>query len=170
MSLSTWNGLFYWICTSCGCCHSVAEPCPTLCDPVDCSTPDFPALRYSLELAQTHVHRVGGAIQPSRPLSSPFPPAFSLSRCQGLFQWVSSSHQVAKGLELQLQLKAVCTRLCGKCGHCVIPILLMGGVSCREARAPPQAVTPPIPLGRLECCYQSPVPGHLTTSSPSSAG
>ena len=56
-----------------------------------------------LELAQTHVHWVGDAIQPSHPLSSPSPPAFNLSQNQGLFQWVSSSHQVAKVLEFQLQ-------------------------------------------------------------------
>ena len=55
------------------------------------------------ELAQTHAHQVGDAIQPSHPLSSPSPPAFNLSQHQGLFQRVSSSHQVAKGLQLQLQ-------------------------------------------------------------------
>ena len=82
---------------------SVAQSCLTLCNHVDCSTPGLP-IHYQLpELAQTHVHRVGNAIQPSRPLSSPPPPAFSLSQHQGLFQWVSSSHQVAKVLELQLQ-------------------------------------------------------------------
>ena len=74
----------------------------TLCDPMDYSTPGFPVLHHLLEFAQTHVHRVGDAIQPSHPLSSPSP-AFSLSRHQGLFQWVSSSHQVAEVLELQLQ-------------------------------------------------------------------
>ena len=70
---------------------------------MDCSTPDFPVYHQLLELAQTHVHRVGGAIQPSHPLLSPSPPAFNLSQHQGLFQGVSSSHQVAKVLELQLQ-------------------------------------------------------------------
>ena len=60
-------------------------------------------LHHLLELAQTHVHWVGDVIQPSRPLSSLFPPALSLSQHQGLFQWVSSSHQVAKVLEFQLQ-------------------------------------------------------------------
>ena len=74
----------------------VAQSCPTLWDPMDCSTPGF-SVHYQLpELAQTHVHRVGDAIQPSYPLSSPSPPAFNLSQHQGLFQWVSSSHQVAK--------------------------------------------------------------------------
>jgi len=78
---------------------SVAQLYPTLCDPMDCSTPGFPVHHQLLELAQTHVHRVGDAIQPSHPLSSPSPPAFNLSQHQGLFQWVSSSHQVAKVLE-----------------------------------------------------------------------
>ena len=70
---------------------------------MDCSTPGFPVHHQLLELAQTHVHRVGDAIQPSHPLSFPSPPAFNLSQHQGLFQWVSSSHQVAKVLEFQLQ-------------------------------------------------------------------
>ena len=76
------------------CCCSVTQLCPTLCDPMDCSMPGFPVLHYLLELAQTHVHWVDDAIQPSLPLSSPSPPAFSLSQNQGLFQWVGSSHQV----------------------------------------------------------------------------
>ena len=63
---------------------------------MDCSTPGFPVYHQLLELAQTHVHRVGDAIQPSHPLLSPFPPAFNLSQHQGLFQRVSSLHQVAK--------------------------------------------------------------------------
>ena len=67
-----------------------------LCNPIYCSTPGFPVLHHLPELAQTHVHQVGDAIQPSHPLPSPSPPAFSLSQHQGLFQWVSSSHQVAK--------------------------------------------------------------------------
>ena len=69
---------------------------------MDRSTPDFPVHHQPPELAQTHVYRVSDAIQPSHPLSSP-PSAFDLSQHQGLFQLVSSSHQVAKGLELQLQ-------------------------------------------------------------------
>ena len=84
-------------------CCSVAQSCPTLCNPMDCSTPGFPVLHYLLELSQTRVHCVGDAIQPSHPLPSPSPPAFNLSQQQGLFQWVSSSHQVAKVLEFQLQ-------------------------------------------------------------------
>ena len=82
---------------------SFTQLCPTLCDPMDCSAPGFPVHHQLPELAQTHVHRVGDAIQPSHPLSSPSPLTFHLSQNQGLFQWVSSSHQVAKVLEFQLQ-------------------------------------------------------------------
>ena len=90
------------ISTCCLC--SAAKSCPTLRDPpMDCSTPDFPVHHQLLELAQTHVHGVGDAIQPSHPLSPSSPPAFSLSQHQGLFQWVGCSHQVTKLLELQLQ-------------------------------------------------------------------
>ena len=85
------------------CCCLVTQSCPTLCDPMDCSTPGFPVLFHLLELAQTHVHWIGETIQPTRPLSSPSPPAFSLSQHQGLFQWVSSSLHVAKVLEFELQ-------------------------------------------------------------------
>ena len=82
---------------------SVAQSCLTLCDPTDCSTPGFPVHHQLPELPQTHVHWVSDAIQPSHPLSSPSPPAFTLLKHQGLFQWVSSSNHVAKVLELQLQ-------------------------------------------------------------------
>ena len=82
---------------------SVTQSCLTLCDPMDCSTPAHPAHHQLPEPTQTHVHPVGDAIQPSHPLSSPSPPAFNLSQHQGLFQGVSSSHQVAKVLEFQLQ-------------------------------------------------------------------
>ena len=81
---------------------SVAQSCPTLCDPVDCSTPGLPVHHQLPKLAQTHVHWVSDAIQPSHPLSSPSPPTFNLSQHQGLFKWISSSHQVAKVLEFQL--------------------------------------------------------------------
>ena len=83
-----------------------SQSCLTLCNPMNCSTLGFPVLHCLPEFAQTHVHRVGDSTQPSHPLSSPSPPALSLSQHQGLFQWVSSSHQVAKVLELQLQLWA----------------------------------------------------------------
>ena len=82
---------------------SVAQSCPTLCDPMDCSTPGLPVRHQHTMFTHTHVHWVGDAIQPSPPLSSPSPPTFNLSQHQGLFQWVSSSHQVAKILEFQLQ-------------------------------------------------------------------
>ena len=82
---------------------SVTKSCPTLCDTMDCSKASFPVLHYLPEFAQTHVHQVIDVIQPSHPLSSPSLPAFYLSKHQGLFQRVGSSHQVAKVLELQLQ-------------------------------------------------------------------
>ena len=86
------------------CCRSVAQLCPTLCNPMNHSTPGFPVLQHLPIPAQTHVRRVGDATQPSHPLSSPFPPAFNLSQHQGLFQWVSSLHQVAKVLELHFSI------------------------------------------------------------------
>ena len=82
---------------------SVAQSCLTLCKPMACSTPGLPVHHQLPELAQTHVLRVGDAIQSSHPLSSPSPPAFSLSQDQSLLQVVSSSHQMAKVLEFQLQ-------------------------------------------------------------------
>ena len=80
---------------------SVAQSCPTLCDPMACITPGLPVHHQLPEFTQTHVHWVGDAIQPSHPLSSPSP-SFNLSQHQGVFKWVSSSHQVAKVLECQL--------------------------------------------------------------------
>ena len=80
------------------CCCSVTQPCLTLC-----STPGFPVLHCLPQFAQTLVHWVSDAIQPSHPLSPPSPLVFSLSQHQGLFQWVGSLHQVAKVLALQLQ-------------------------------------------------------------------
>ena len=77
--------------------------CPTLCDPMNCSTPGLPVHYKLLELAQTRIHWVGDAIQPSHPLSPPSPPAFNFSQHQVLFKWVSSLHQVAKILEFQPQ-------------------------------------------------------------------
>ena len=82
---------------------SVAQSCPTLCKPMDSSTPGLPVHQQLPEFTQTHVHWVGDAIQPSHPLLSPSPPTFHLSQHQGLFKWVSSLHQVAKVLEFQLQ-------------------------------------------------------------------
>ena len=82
--------------------RSVAQSCPTLCDPVNCSMPGLPVHHQLPEFTQTHVHRVGDAIQPSHPLSSPSPPAPNHSQHQSLFQWINSSHEVAKVLESQL--------------------------------------------------------------------
>ena len=82
---------------------SGAQSCLTLRDPMDCSTPGLRVHHQLPEFTQTHVLWVGDAIQPSHPLSSPSPPAFNLSQHQGLFKWVSFSHQVAKVLELQVE-------------------------------------------------------------------
>ena len=79
--------------------RSVAQSCPTLCDPMNRSTPSLPVHHQLPEFTQTHVHRISDAIQPSHPLSSPSSPAFNLFQHQGLFQGVSSSHQVMKVLE-----------------------------------------------------------------------
>ena len=78
---------------------SVAQSCLTPCDPMNCSTPGLPVHHQLQESTQTHVHGVGDAIQPSHPMPFPSPPAFNLPQHQGLFKWVSSSHQVAKVLE-----------------------------------------------------------------------
>ena len=90
-----------------GCCSvqfsSVTKLCPALCDPMNCSTPSLPLHHQLSESTQTHIHRVDDAIQLFHPLLSPSPPALNLSQHQGLFQWVSSLHQVAKVLEFQLQ-------------------------------------------------------------------
>ena len=83
--------------------NSVAQSCPTLCDPMDYSKLGFLVHHQLPEPTQTHVHWVGDAIQPSHPLSSPSPSAFNLSQDQSNFQWVSSSHQVAKVWEFQFQ-------------------------------------------------------------------
>ena len=81
---------------------SIVQLCPTLCNPMNHSTPGLPVHHQLPESTQTHVHWISDAIQPSHPRLSPSP-AFNLSQHHGLFQWVSSSHQVAKVLEFQLQ-------------------------------------------------------------------
>ena len=98
-----WEGGGWGLMLSPGCCFSVAQLCPTLYNPMDCSMLGSLVLHYLLEFAQTHVHWVSDAIQPSHPLLLPFPPTLNLSQHQGLFKWVSSSHLVARILELQLQ-------------------------------------------------------------------
>ena len=82
---------------------SVTQSCPSPCEPMVCSTPSLPVHHHLSEFTQTHVHWVSDATPPSHPLSSPSPPAFTLSQHQDLFKWVSSPHQVAKVLEFQLQ-------------------------------------------------------------------
>ena len=83
---------------------SVTQSCPTLCDPMDCITPGFPVHHQLLELAQTHVHQVGDAIQPSHLLSPPSLSTFNFSQHQGLFQGVSSLHQVDKYWRLSFSI------------------------------------------------------------------
>ena len=106
-----WSQKFVvWYCDLWGISHifsfqfsSVSQSCPTLCNPVNHSTPGLPVHHQLPDSTQTHVHWVSDAIQPSFPLSSPSPPALSLSQYQGLFKWVSWSYKVAKVLEFQLQ-------------------------------------------------------------------
>ena len=83
--------------------RSVAQSCPTLCDPMNRSTSGLPVHHQLPEFTETHVHRVSDAIRPSHPLSAPSPPDPDPSQHQSLFQWVNSSHEVAKVLEFQLQ-------------------------------------------------------------------
>ena len=82
---------------------SVAQSCPTLCDPMNSSIPDLPVHHQLLEFTQTHIHWVSDAIQPSHPLLSPSPPAPNPSKHQGLFQWANTFHEVAIVLEFQPQ-------------------------------------------------------------------
>ena len=82
--------------------RSVTQSCLTLCNPMNHSMPGLPVHHQLREFTQTHVHRDRDAIQPSHPLSSPSPPAPNPSQHQSLFQWVNSSHEVAKVLEFQL--------------------------------------------------------------------
>ena len=97
-----------WISQVCNCFTFIMtvqfspQSCPTLCNPMNRSTPGLPVHHHLPEFTQTHVHRVGDAIQTSHPLSSPSPPAPNPSQHQSLFQWVNSSHKVAKVLEFQL--------------------------------------------------------------------
>ena len=104
-----WNSAFSWVYISLSPLlfaslqiRSVSQSCPTLCDPMNRSMPGLPVHHQLLEFTETHVHLVSEAIQPSHPLSSPSPPAPNLSQHQSLFQWVNSSHEVAKVLEIQL--------------------------------------------------------------------
>ena len=83
---------------------SVAQSCPTLCDPMNCSTPGLPVHHQLPEFTQIHVHQVGDAIQPSHPLSTPSPPVCNPSQHQSLFQWVKTSHEVAKVLSFSFSI------------------------------------------------------------------
>ena len=107
---SRWSPIFLCLHATRGCGNafssvqfsSVAQSCPTLCNPMNRSTPGLPVHHQLLEFTQTHAHQVSAAIQPSHPLASTSPPAPNPSQHQGLFQWVNSSQEVAKLLEFQL--------------------------------------------------------------------
>ena len=89
---------------------SASQSCPTLCDPMNYSTPGFPVHHQLSEPAQTHVHHVGDAIQLSHLLSSLSPPAFNLSQHEGFFQWVGSLHQMAKEVSASASVLPVNTQ------------------------------------------------------------
>ena len=112
---------------------SVKLSCVRLCNPMNCSMPGFPVHHQLPELAQTHVHPVGDAIQPSHPLSSPSPPAFNLSQHQGLFQWVSSSHQVAEWRQKTRMVVSWCYEEAMEKAMAPTPVLLPG--KCLDVEA-----------------------------------
>ena len=101
---ATWETppIFKYLLWSC-CCCSVTQSCPTLCDPMDCSMPGLPVPHHLPKFAQVHVHCFSDAIQPSHPLTPSSSSALNLSQHQGLFQWVSSAHQMTKILDFKLQ-------------------------------------------------------------------
>ena len=103
-STAKWFSLYICVCV-CVCVQFslVTQLCPTVCNSMDCIMLGLWVHHQCPEFTETHVHWVGDAIHASHPLSSPSPPTLHLSQHQGLFQWVSSSHQVAKVLELQYQ-------------------------------------------------------------------
>ena len=84
----------------CFCCYSLTQLCPTLCDPMDCSTPYLPVPRHLLKFTQVPVLGTSDAIQPSHPLLPSSPSTLNLSQHKGLFQWVSCLHQMTKIQEL----------------------------------------------------------------------
>ena len=87
-------------------CYSVTQSCPTLCDSMDCTRPGLSVPHYLPKFSQVHVHCISDAIQPSHPLTPSSPSALNFSQHQGLFQWVSCSHQMAKILEFRLQCQS----------------------------------------------------------------
>ena len=87
----------------CCCCCSATQSCPTLWDPMNCSTPVLPVLYHLPKFAQVHVHCIGEAIQPSHPLMPSSSSALNLSQHQELYQWISCSHQMTKTMEIQLR-------------------------------------------------------------------
>ena len=135
---------------------SVAQSCPNLCSSMNCSTPGLPAHHQLPESTQTHVHRVSDATQPSHPLSSPSP-AFNLPQHQGLFKWVSSLHQVAKGLEFQLQHQPFQSSSCVRnfrdlriCGSASLVIFVLKGGTMRPSNIVPLNQKLSLSPGHLE--------------------
>ena len=104
-SVSFWH-MVYRFCLFSVQFSSVTQSCPTLCNPMNCSTPGLPVHHQLPEFSQTHIHWVGDAIQPSHPLLSPSPPAPNPSQHQSLFQWVNSSHEVAKVIFRSIHIAA----------------------------------------------------------------
>ena len=125
---------------------SVTQSCPTLCDPMNRSTPGLPVHHQLPGFTQTHVRQVSDAIQPSHPLSSPSPPAPSPSQHQDLFQWVNSSHEVAKVLESQLQqlacVKSLNLHSHPDVGTIISPVSQMSNLKHREVRNSPKITQP----------------------------
>ena len=116
---------------------SVIQSCLTLCDPMDCSTPGLPVHHQLLEFTQTHVHWIHDAIQPSHPLSSPSPSTCNLYQQQSVFQWVSSSHQVAKSIGASasasvLPVKMSLAIISIKCNKIVALASKFGGSLCNN--------------------------------------
>ena len=135
---------------------SVAQSCPTLCNPMNHSTPGLPVYHQLPEFTQTHVHWVNDAIQPSHPLSSLSPPAPNPSQHQSLFQWVSSSHEVAKILELDCEESWAPKKWCF--WTVVLEKTLESPLDCKEIQpVHPEGDQPWDFLGRNDAKAETPV-------------
>ena len=135
----THTGLRFWaISSEFSSVNLVAQSYLTLCNPMDCNTPGIPVHHQLRKLFQTHVNGVGDAIQSSHPLSSPTPPAFNLSQQQGLFQWVISSHQVAKVLGISAAALVLPMNI-----QDWFPLGLNGLISCSPRDSQESSLTPP---------------------------
>ena len=151
---------------------SVVQSCPTLCNPMNRSTPGLPVHHQLPEFTQTHVHRVGDAIQPSHPLSSPSPPAPNPSQHQGLFQWVNVLHEVAKVLEFQLQHQSFQWTQDGRRGKFTFKIKPHSYQRRSEGSNKPSAHQDPGSPQRLRenCVWVSPVEVWVSSGLPQGQG